>query len=274
MKKYKKLKIKSLNNKNVIIGYFDIIHKGHFEIFKRNNNSCILTFKSTPSKKEPINNFKKRISQLNEMGFKEIYVFDLKKNNMSSSDFYNLYLKKAKKIIVGSQFKFGNDQKLLIKMNKKNVVFINEKSSYSTTLVKNYLSNGYIEKVNKMLVEQYYVEEKVKHGKRIGRKIGFPTINFYFDKQLHLKFGVYLSKTMVDNKIYKSISIYGIPKSIKNDKKIVMETHIIDFNEKIYGKKVKVFIYKYLNELIKFETQNELIDKIKEYKNICISTKY
>ena len=274
MKKYKTLKTNSFKNKNVIIGYFDIIHKGHFQIFQKYKNSCILTFKSTPSKKEPINNFKKRISQLKKMGFSEIYVFDLKKNNMKASDFYDKYLKAAQKIIVGSQFKFGKDQKLLIEMNKNNVVFIKEISSCSTTLIKKYLSEGSIQKVNKILIDKYYIEAKVRHGKKIGRQIGFPTINFYFNKQLHLKFGVYLSKTMINNVIYKSISVYGIPKSIKNDKKIVMETHILDFNKKIYGKKVKVFIHKYLNDLIKFETQKELIDKIKEYKNICISTKY
>lgn len=273
---YKKLLNQELFGKQVIIGFFDVIHKGHIKLFEAvdKKNACIITFFEIP-RKVPINNLLVRLEQLKELGFDEVYLYDIKQNNLTAKEFVDKYLKNAKEIVVGSDFIFGSDFKSIkCFVNDINLKLIKYDEHYSTTRIKELLSKGEIDKVNRLLYKPYNVANNVVKGDMLGRTIGFKTANFNFDRELFLQEGVYLTKTIIKNNIYKSLTIYGRPNSIKNTEFPLMETHILNFNKNIYGAKINVVFFQRIANIIRFNSKQELIDKIKEYVDICKRTKY
>ena len=129
----------------------------------------------------------------------------------------------------------------------------------SSSRIKEYLSEGLIDKANELLGYKYFIMGKVSEGKHNGRIIDTRTINIIpeADKILPKK-GVYKSKTYIDNEIYRSITNIGTNPTVKNDSEILVETHIFDFNQEIYNKEVKVEFEKFIREEKKFTSLQEL----------------
>ena len=95
-------------------------------------------------------------------------------------------------------------------------LFVIEKERYqdriiSSTYIKEVLRDGDVEKAAKMLGYAYAVDGVVEHGKRLGRTLGFPTVNLHWpeDKIVPPK-GVYFSRVRVDGAVYYGISNVGI----------------------------------------------------------------
>lgn len=255
-------------NKNIAIGNFDLIHKGHQLVYK--NADLIITFKNIPKKKSFVFTCKSKKRFFKSINKKVIF-FDLKKKNMLAIDFYNKYLSKAKNIYVGENFIFGSDQVSVIdfikKNNIKNIHTVKLIKECSSTIIKKYLVNGEIEKANKLLIKPYSVKSIVKRGNKLGRKIGYPTINFYFDNHNKpiLPYGVYITQTRINNKLYKSVSFYGIPQSVGDNEKIRFETYIIGLNRNLYYKNIRIYIYKKIADVKKFKNIDLLKQAISNY---------
>jgi riboflavin kinase/FMN adenylyltransferase len=133
---------------------------------------------------------------------------------------------------------------------------INEKA-------KELLNDKKIEEANKSLGYNFYVEGPVMHGLENGRKINFPTLNMEIDENL-LPNGVYISRTFIDGKVYKSMTNVGTHPSISELSKPIIETHVIDFSEFIYGKVVKVEVLKFIRDQKKFASLNDLKEQLKK----------
>ncbi len=263
---YKLLKPNDLNYKDIIIGYFDIIHLGHMRILE-NKNACVLTFINVPGKLNPINDDKTRIRNLKNLGFKQIYVFDLSKHNMRAKTFADKYLSLVKSITVGSDCKIGSDHQLITSIiDDKKVNAIKYNHNYSTTLVKKLLHEGKVKEINKILVIPLLFTYKVIKGNQLGRTIGYPTINFDIKDHLDLKPGVYLSLTSYKKEYYQSLTFWGIPKTFKtNQTTKMMETYIINFKKNIYHQKATVQLLQWIAPIIKFESKDELKQAIDKY---------
>ena len=129
--------------------------------------------------------------------------------------------------------------------------------------VKELLNDKKIEEANKKLGYNFYVEGPVMHGLENGRKINFPTLNMEIDENL-LPNGVYISRTFIDGKVYKSMTNVGTHPSISELSKPIIETHVIDFSEFIYGKVVKVEVLKFIRDQKKFGSLNDLKEQLKK----------
>ena len=128
--------------------------------------------------------------------------------------------------------------------------------------VKLLLKEKKIEEANKVLGFNYYVEGPVMHGLENGRKINFPTVNLEVDEKI-LPDGVYITKTTVDGKVYKSMTNIGTHPSISELNKPIIEAHLLDFSEMIYGKIVKLEFLKFIRDQKKFPS----LDALKEQLN-------
>ena len=128
--------------------------------------------------------------------------------------------------------------------------------------VKLLLKEKKIEEANKVLGFNYYVEGPVMHGLENGRKINFPTVNLEVDEKI-LSDGVYITKTTVDGKVYKSMTNIGTHPSISELNKPIIEAHLLDFSEMIYGKIVKLEFLKFIRDQKKFPS----LDALKEQLN-------
>ena len=133
----------------------------------------------------------------------------------------------------------------------------------STTLIKKFLSLGQIEKANRLLKEPYFYSSHVLDGRKVGSKIGFPTVNLKVDgEKQHLKNGVYFGHVTIDNKEYKTVINYGDRPTYGLDE-VLIEAHVIDFKGNLYGQKIKLFFDGYLRDIVRFSNEKELIQQLK-----------
>ena len=104
-------------------------------------------------------------------------------------------------------------------------------------------------------------------GKRLGKRLGFPTINQKIpDGKVVPKRGVYITECEIGEDVYPAITNVGIRPSIDDGDKLNMETYIIGFNGMLYNSYVKVNFYKFLRGEVKFSTLSELSVQINKDK--------
>ena len=104
----------------------------------------------------------------------------------------------------------------------------------------------------------YSLSGKVIHGKGLGHRHHMPTANIKLNED-DVKCGVYAGITTVNNKQYYSVTNIGPRPSIDNDPTNKVETYIINFNEDIYGKDIKLDLYYYLRDIRKYNDIDEVV---------------
>lgn len=179
----------------------------------------------------------------------------------------------CKVLVVGFDYHFGKgaegDYELLKKVGEKygaEVIKVPEVELYgekvSSTRIRRAIINKDINLANELLSEPYFVYGKVGEGRKIGRKINFPTANIIADdKKLLPSDGVYATKTEVDGKVYLSMTNVGTNPTVNGTKRTV-ETNIFDFSGDIYGKEIKTYFYKFLRGEVKFSNVDELSKRL------------
>lgn len=275
--------------KNAIaLGTFDGLHIAHKAVLNNAKQSgfapVCLTFKATPKyilknkKGNMLLSFKQKRLALKQMGFKVKTLNFNKIKNKTPQEFLKFINKKysPKVICCGYNYKFGKDalgdSELLKEYfeSSAKVVVCEETQINGTTIssskIREYIRNGEIEKANQMLGYEFSFESKIIKGDRRGRTIGFPTINQKYNSELVIpRFGAYITKTVVNNKEYNSITNIGLRPSFKT-KGILVETHIIDFNQNLYGKKAKIKFVSFLRDETKFNSIEELKEQLEKDK--------
>lgn len=93
----------------------------------------------------------------------------------------------------------------------------------------------------------------VEHGKKLGRKLGFPTANIYLTSNLQIKYGVYVVKIIIKNETHYGVANYGIKPTIGDNIKAI-EVHIFDFNKLIYNQEIEIIFIKQIRDEIKFDS--------------------
>ena len=138
------------------------------------------------------------------------------------------------------------------------------------TLIRKLISDGDMKKAEKLLGRPFSYTLEVIHGQQKGRLLGFPTANQIFPDNFAIpKYGVYSSKTTIDGKIFKSITNIGIRPTITDDT-LLSETHIIGFNDDLYGQYIKVELLSFIREERKFNSLNEVFNQVREDIKVAI----
>lgn len=246
--------------KNLVIGQFDLIHYGHLSLFANLNDFSFLIFDNNPKNSSNLYRLDKRIFHLSLFNPSYIYVYDIAKNNVSGYEFIN-YLKtqfEIQRIIVGSDFYFGNDKKDASFLKKHfQTIIINKQDIYSSRHIKQLYIEKEIAKANELATIPYYFENKIYKNLQNGRKYLVKTANIAFDTFNEFNEGVYLTLSVIDKKLYKSISFFGTTLAFNNSKKQI-ETHILDFDQNIYGKTLQLFVSEFVRNKQVFNNLDEL----------------
>ena len=128
----------------------------------------------------------------------------------------------------------------------------------SSTRVRKALVEKDLDLVNALLTEPYFIYGEVVQGKQLGRTIGFPTINVVADPQkLFPPNGVYATKSLYDGQYYPGVTNVGIAPTVHGTRKIV-ETHLFDFHQVIYGKYIRTQLYAFIRPEQKFDSVDAL----------------
>lgn len=268
------------------IGDFDGIHIGHAKVIETavslsdSYTPIVYTFEEN-CKKSPIltdNVTKSRI--LYSMGIKEIIYDDFMCiKDLSPTEFVkNILIDKynIECIVCGEDFTFGKNangnietlksicDSLGVKLLVVNCLFSKGKK-ISSTEIRGAIELGNMEKASALLGRPFQISGNVVHGKNIAHNHDTPTININFDtKSIIPAYGVYISQTIVGNKVYNSITNVGVRPSIESTNIPNIETNIFDFNSQIYDQNVSVCFLKMIRPEIKFDTKSKLFDQIKK----------
>ncbi len=134
----------------------------------------------------------------------------------------------------------------------------------SSTLVRSFLEKGHIDKVNKLLNRNWTIVGKVEKGRRVGKKIGFPTCNIDIKDYVLAKPGVYAVKVnqkKVKSKL-KGIANLGYRPTF-NQKKLLLEVHLFNYSGNLYNKYLSVEFLKFIRAEKKFKNAKQLQSQIK-----------
>ena len=280
--------IETLNKKTAIaLGFFDGLHLAHQQVIQAvvstENKALVptvLTFSianSAPQNKRDMKTIltdAQKFIELEKMGVAQVLIPEFSEiDGMEATVFFEeLLVKKfqAAEISCGFDYTFGNKasgnvQLLQELCNKHNIVLtvlpkIEEDGIVvSSSKIREYLLTGDMASANALLGYQYYTYGEVLHGKRIGRTIGFPTINqSLLETQVIPRYGVYKTTTYVDEKAYKSVTSVGVKPTIAGERLPLVETYIVGYEGDAYGKIVKVCYHEFLRGEQKFSSVEEL----------------
>lgn len=255
----------------LVIGYFGSVHIMHHQILDHYFDFNILTFRDFEGKSEnQIYSFEERIKALKKYGPENIYVYDIKRDNITANQFIEKVLKKIQpsEILIGSDFVFGSDQqswRLFRKDFKVNIMTYNPE--ISTSSISKMLRNGNVDGANNFLYEPYHYSSLWIKGSQRGRQLGYRTINLKVTPDLKVAEGVYITRTTIRKKEYKSITFVGASKTFGLNKPSV-ETHIIGKKItkgiSIVPPKVKITFISYLRDSRKFASKQALVEQIQK----------
>ena len=285
----------------ILIGNFDGLHLGHQKLFKLaqsykekfNLKIGVINFDPMPKmyfnknlKNFRLTNNNQKIKLLNS--FKVDFVITKKFDYNFSKTKSIIFIKEilsnklnSKFIFVSNNFRFGNKREgnvnLLIKNENsynykvvKPKPLVKSKKIISSSLIRNLLENGFLDKANKLLNRNWSIQGIVKKGRQVGKKIGFPTCNIDIKDYVLAKPGVYAVKVFRENntKHLKGIANLGYRPTF-NQKKILLEVHLFNFSGNLYDKLLSVEFLKFIRKEKKFKNVNQLRDQIKTDLNIA-----
>lgn len=262
-------------------GFFDGVHLGHRKVIdtlcsrakELGAESAVVTFWPHPRnvlrqdsrELRLLNSLEEKKALLAACGVDHVQVVDFTRSlsRISCEDFIREYLigkMEASELIVGYDHRLGNPQfdtdvtavaqRLGLKTIKSGSVS-DQYNTISSTYIRNLVATGGIERANKLLGYEYRLDGVVVSGNGIGRTIGFPTANMQLYEPLKVipEQGVYAVKVYVEGGSYYGVCNIGVRPTVSDDRALVIETHILDFNEEIYGLSIKCdFVAKLRNE--------------------------
>ncbi|TDI97709.1 MAG: bifunctional riboflavin kinase/FAD synthetase [Deltaproteobacteria bacterium] len=283
------------------IGIFDGVHLGHISIIdqvkkeagKSGLSSCVITFNPHPQQvltgtKLPfITPFEKRVRLFEKEGLDLTVCFSFNEafSKITAESFINdtlVNILNIKKMFVGPDFVFGKNRsgnsELLKKMGNElgfetTIVkpITNRSDIISSTTIRKLIQEGKIKEANAYLGRNFCLEGVIIEGEKRGRILGFPTANLKTDWDLLPKPGVYITLCKLENRVHKSITNIGFrPTFGKNS--LLIESHIFDFNNEVYGKKLGIEFLNRLRDEKKFDGIDELKKAISD--DIMTANKY
>ncbi len=129
----------------------------------------------------------------------------------------------------------------------------------SSTYIRSLIAAGDMERAAEFLGHPYSVSGVVGHGRKVGRTIGVPTVNILLPEHIQKPpFGVYAAKVAVGRKGYLAVTNIGTRPTFDDSNLETVEPHLLDFDGDLYGKFIRVELYKYLRPEKKFQNTEEL----------------
>jgi len=286
------------------IGNFDGVHLGHKflvdELVERCKEhglkSLILTFTPHPkeifakSELKLLSSYKDRKKRLVETGVDEVIEIDFNRefSTLSPYDFlfnHLLYKSKIKLLQFGHDFHFGNkkegdytflkgliDQQGLSVKAFQAKAYELDKKVISSSIIRESLQAGNVQSANKLLGRSFSLRGPVVKGDGRGKEIGFATANILLPSiNIFPKKGVYQTRTFLKSGAYKSITNVGMKPTFSQDSNEVhIETHILNFEQDIYGEELEVRFEKRVRDERKFDSIANLVAQInKDISNLA-----
>ncbi len=279
----------------ITIGNFDGVHLGHQQLVRRVIEAArergvpatVVTFEPHPFEFfeqevhtiPRITRLREKFRALANCGIDNVLVlpFNQKLASLSASDFVESVLYKNLKpvhVIVGDDFRFGHkrqgDFALLERLGQSlgfsveaMPTLVIDGERVSSTRVRRALASGDHQLVSKLLGHSYSMLGRVRPGDQLGRQLGFPTANIHLHRRLTPVLGIY---TVYMHGLYAhpwpGVANVGTRPTVDGTRTL-LEVHLLDFNQDIYGRYVQVEFCEKLREEERYPSLELLKEQIK-----------
>jgi len=272
------------------IGNFDGVHLGHRAVIKKlvargaalGLPVVIMIFEPQPLEYFLKDNEPPRLMRLREkvLQFATLPIDDLLivRFNRHFADYDaeqfidDILIKKLniKHLVIGDDFHFGKARRgnfaLLKEKGRLHGFSVEDTGSYqsaglrvSSTLIRDALAAGDLIQAERLLGRCYSVCGRVAHGDKRGRAIGYPTANIKMFRKNTPVTGVFaVTMTGIDGLEIQGIANVGTRPTFAGSSKVILETHLFDFNKEIYGRYVEVHFKQKIRDEIRFQSAEDL----------------
>ena len=277
----------------VTIGNFDGVHLGHQAMLKelraaaqaRGLQTAVVIFEPHPREfftplQAParLTSLREKLELFSTMGVDRVHVcrFDALFARKTAADFiYALHEKlHAKFVLIGDDFRFGSgragDFALMEKIGGERGFEVQAVHSVlhdgvriSSTAIRAALAAGQIRMAREYLGRPYSISGRVVHGDGMGHKLGFPTANIQLKHNLPPLKGIYVVLAHTEGLgVLQSVASLGVRPTLKQDAKPVLEVHLFEFSQQIYGKHLRVEFLQKLRDEEKYPNLEALTRQI------------
>jgi riboflavin kinase/FMN adenylyltransferase len=278
----------------VTIGNFDGLHLGHQTLIKQllvksktyNLPALVITFEPqpneyfSPQEKVPrLMSFREKVEAVEALGIDRVLCIQF--NEMIATQIAEVFVRKvlveklaAKYVLVGDDFHFGfkrmGNYSLLEQMGEKYhfatacmSTFEIDHQRVSSTRIRGLLEQGEVQQAIKLLGHAYRIKGRIAHGDKKGRILGFPTANILLQRREIPLRGVFAVEVMgIADHPLAGVANIGVRPTLTNASRRLLEVHLLDFNEDIYGKKITISILEKFRDEMRFNSFDELKGQI------------
>ena len=253
------------------IGNFDGVHLGHQALLNelktaaqaRGLLTVVVIFEPHPREFFAPQTAPARLSSLREkleffatLGIDRVHVcrFNAHFAQMTATDFIHALHQKlsAKYVLIGDDFRFGSgragDFALMEKIGEQHGFEVqavrtvsNDGVRISSTAVRAALAAGQMKRVHDYLGRTYSISGRVVHGDGVGKKLGYPTANIQLKHNRPPLSGIFVVEAHAAGLgILRGVASLGVRPTLKHDAKPILEVHLFEFGQDIYGKRLRV----------------------------------
>jgi len=286
----------------VTIGNFDGVHRGHQLVISQLKRvagtaslpTVVIIFEPQPieffaPERAPkrLSRFREKIAYLKAQRIDYLLClrFDRELAEQSAGEFVQrilVDLLNTRHLVIGDDFHFGKNRQGNFQYLKENSgrfgfavdeteTLLLDGERVSSTRIRQCIENGDFEKAADLLGRPYSLSGRVAHGQKLGRKLGYPTINIKMgDKTLIVK-GIFAVRVKgIDNRLLEGVASIGTRPTVAGVDTI-LEVYILDFDRDVYGCSVEVEFLHKLRDEEKFDSLEELRINIGRYTENAIA---
>lgn len=272
---------------SVTVGVLDGVHRGHRSLLARliaeDLTPTVVTFEPHPvevlapgTSPRLITTIGERVTLLERAGVEQVAILDLGEVRDLTPDAFvsDILLERLsmKSIVAGVDFQFGKNRTgnvaLLTEMGPKHgfevsvVDLVIENGTVSSSRIRALIEAGDVRSARLLLDSGFTTSNVVMKGDGRGRDIGFPTANIEPpDRKVIPADGVYAALASVGGRVAKAAVNVGVRPTFGAGERLI-EAHILDFDEDIYGDQITIEFVERLRDELRFDSVEALVEQM------------
>lgn len=277
------------------IGNFDGVHQGHQALLKKLKEiaalhqlpTCVMTFEPHPKEffspqnaPARILNLRDKLEALDQAGIDCVFVehFNATFAKRTPESFVKEILVdglQTKQLVIGDDFCYGAKRAGNIttltaagkeygfEVVQMHSVLDHRRDRISSSAIRDALAQGDLKLASQLLGRPYSISGHVLHGRKLGRELGFPTLNLAVANHLHQRkpaaTGIFVVRVHgLGEQAYKGVASLGVRPTVEDAGRVLLETHVFEYAGDAYGKIVRIELLKKLRDEEKYSDLESL----------------
>jgi len=227
-----------------------------------------------------IANLRDKMDGLRRAGIEQVFVQHFNRNfaSLSPEQFIQRILVQgcqARCLLVGDDFRFGarraGDVALLRREAAAGGYTVEQiepvllgADRVSSSRIRAALDEGDLAQANELLGHPYAISGRVLHGSKLGRQIGFPTLNLRFAHRRPALRGIFAVRVHgIGTRALPGVASVGLRPTVDDSGRWLLEVHVFDFSDEVYGRLIQVEFVQKLRDEARFDSIQELAAAIR-----------